>query len=118
MPKFDEDWSPILKAMRAGDFFVTSGEVLFRNFALEGSGPKRTVTAELEWTFPLEFVEVVWGDGEKTDRQVISATEHARSARIVSAFRSTRRGRSGSASRRGIQPATARSRSRCTCPDK
>jgi hypothetical protein len=75
LPKFDEDWSPILRAMRAGDFFVSSGEVLFRNMAIEGTGPRRTLTADLEWTFPLEFVELVWGDGENTDRQIIPATE-------------------------------------------
>jgi len=27
---------PILRSMRAGDFFVTSGEVLFRNYGVEG----------------------------------------------------------------------------------
>ena len=75
VPRFDEDWSPILRAMRAGDFFVSSGEVLFRNYAIEGTGPHRTFTAELEWTFPLEFVELVWGDGNMTNRQVIPATE-------------------------------------------
>ena len=31
--------------------------------------------ADVEWTFPLEFAEVVWGDGQKTDRQIISATD-------------------------------------------
>jgi hypothetical protein len=77
LPAFDEDWSPITKAVRAGDFFVTSGEVLLRRFALEGSGTKRTVVAEVEWTFPLEFVEAVWGDGQTTGRQVVSATERA-----------------------------------------
>ncbi|MEK7405460.1 MAG: hypothetical protein AAB225_10160 [Acidobacteriota bacterium] len=75
LPRFDEDWTPIIRALRAGDFFVTSGEVLIKRFAVEGAGSQRTVTAELEWTFPLEFVEVVWGDGQKTDRQVISATD-------------------------------------------
>jgi hypothetical protein len=75
LPRFTEDWTPILKAMRAGDFFVSSGEVLFRNLSLQGSGAKRTVLADVEWTFPLEFAEVVWGDGNKTDRQVISATD-------------------------------------------
>ena len=74
LPGFDETWSPIVKAMRAGDFFVTSGEVLFRSFDLEGSGGQRTIVAELEWTFPLEFVDVVWGDGQKTDRKIISVT--------------------------------------------
>jgi hypothetical protein len=77
VPKFDEDWSPILRAMRAGDFYVSSGEVLFRNWGLEGTGPRRTYSAEVEWTFPLEFVELVWGDGDKVQTQVISATEQA-----------------------------------------
>jgi hypothetical protein len=75
VPKFDEDWSPILRAMRAGDFFVTSGEVLFRKSGIEGTGPRRNFTADVEWTFPLEFAELVWGDGDKTERQIIPATE-------------------------------------------
>jgi hypothetical protein len=75
LPRYDEDWSPILKAMRAGEFFVTSGEVLLRNIAVQGSGSKRTMAVDAEWTFPLEFVEVVWGDGNTTNRQVIPATE-------------------------------------------
>ena len=29
----------------------------------------------MSWTFPLEFVEVVWGDGKKIDRQIIPATD-------------------------------------------
>ena len=29
----------------------------------------------MQWTFPLEFVEVVWGDGTNIDRQEISATD-------------------------------------------
>ena len=28
-------------------------------------------------TFPLEFVELVWGDGEAVDRKVVSATDEA-----------------------------------------
>ena len=31
--------------------------------------------ADVEWTFPLEFAEVVWGDGETTDRQIVPATD-------------------------------------------
>ena len=75
LPSFDEDWTPIVGAMRSGDFFVTSGEVLFKSLAIEGAGNQRTLVADLEWTFPLEFVEVVWGDGQKIDRQVITATD-------------------------------------------
>jgi hypothetical protein len=57
--------------MRGGDFFVTSGEVLFRGWSVEGTGAKRTYTAEVEWTFPLEFAELVWGDGMTTHRKVV-----------------------------------------------
>lgn len=76
LPAFDADWSPILAALRAGDFFVTTGEVLIRRSALEGAGEKRVLSAELEWTFPLEFVELVWGDGKQTQRQIIPATQY------------------------------------------
>ncbi len=69
-----DDMSPIIDALKRGDYFVTSGEVLISSYALVGSGARRTITAEVEWTFPLNFVEVVWGDGRKTDRQIIPAT--------------------------------------------
>jgi hypothetical protein len=69
------DWSPIIDSMKRGDYFVTSGEVLISSYAVRGAGEHRTVVADVEWTFPLEFVEIVWGDGQKTERQVIPATE-------------------------------------------
>jgi hypothetical protein len=72
-----DDMSSVINAMKRGDYFVTSGEVLISSYAVEGSGANRTVSAEVEWTFPLEFVEVVWGDGKKTDRQIIPATDLA-----------------------------------------
>jgi hypothetical protein len=75
VPGPDEDWSPILKVLRDGDYFMTTGEILISSYAVEGSGNNRTITADVEWTFPLEFVEVVWGDGKNIDRQVISTTD-------------------------------------------
>jgi hypothetical protein len=77
VPKFDDGWNSLLETMRAGDYFVTSGEVLLRNSGMEGSGAKRTYTAEAEWTFPPEFAELVWGDGDTVGRQVISLTDKA-----------------------------------------
>jgi hypothetical protein len=74
-PGPDDDYSPILKALHDGDFFVTTGEILIQNYRVAGTGRKRTVTADVEWTFPLNFVEVVWGDGKKVERQVIPATD-------------------------------------------
>jgi len=77
VPKFDDGWNSLLETMRAGDYFVTSGEVLLRNSGMEGSGAKRTYTAEAEWTFPPEFAELVWGDGDTVGRQVIILTDKA-----------------------------------------
>ncbi len=75
VPGPDEDWSPILRAIRSGDYFLTTGEILISRYSVEGTGNKRNITADVEWTFPLEFVEVVWGDGKVIDRQVISVTD-------------------------------------------
>jgi hypothetical protein len=75
VPRHDESWAPLVKAIRDGDYFVTTGEILFRDYRVEGSGPQRTVAAEIEWTFPLEFVEVVWGDGRTTGRQIVPAPD-------------------------------------------
>ena len=77
VPKFDEGWNSLLDAMREGDYFVTSGEVLLRNSGIEGTGAKRTYTAEVEWTFPPEFAELVWSDGNTVDRQVIGLSDKA-----------------------------------------
>jgi hypothetical protein len=74
-PAPDEDWSPVLNALRTGDFFVTTGEILIKSYNVEGAGSRRTIAADVEWTFPLSFVEVVWGDGKKIDRQIIPATD-------------------------------------------
>ena len=61
--------------MKKGDYFITSGEILIPSYSVQGTGNKRTISADIEWTFPLEFAEVVWGDGTKTDRQIISVTD-------------------------------------------
>jgi hypothetical protein len=75
VPGPDEDISPVLKALRDGNYFVTNGEILVKNYSVAGAGAKRTITADVEWTYPLAFMEVVWGDGKKVDRQIIPATD-------------------------------------------
>jgi hypothetical protein len=69
------EWGPIVDAMNAGNYFVTSGEVLISSYAVEGTGSRRTISADVEWTFPLEFVEVVWGDGQHTGRQIVPTAD-------------------------------------------
>lgn len=61
------DWTAVNRALGVGEFFVTTGEVLIRDFHVSGT----SVEAGVEWTFPLEFVEVVWGDGSRVDRRII-----------------------------------------------
>jgi len=70
-----DNFRPVVDAMRQGDFFATSGEVLIPEYSITGTGSHRTIHADVQWTFPLEFAEIVWGDGEKTDRQIIKLTD-------------------------------------------
>jgi hypothetical protein len=74
LPKFSEGWTSVLDSLRAGNFFVTSGEILLHDYSIQGSGGKRTFTADVDWTWPAEFVELVWGDGKTTGREIVSAT--------------------------------------------
>jgi hypothetical protein len=69
------DTSSIIKVLQRGDYFVSTGEVLIPSYSVQGTGNQRKIVADVEWTFPLDFVEVVWGDGQRTDRQIISTTE-------------------------------------------
>jgi hypothetical protein len=87
VPKFEEGWQPILDALREGRFFVSTGEVLIKEFTVGGKGSGETlsatpgerpeVRATLEWTFPLRFAELVSGDGLKVyhERIELSDTE-------------------------------------------
>jgi hypothetical protein len=80
-PRFGDDWSPVLDALRKGRFFVTTGEVLLKEFTAGGASSGETVTLPpggrvavkfaLDWTFPMRFAEVVSGDGEKVYRERI-----------------------------------------------
>src|SRR5882672_1733349 len=62
-----DDWSPVLRALRASDFFTTTGEVLIHSFEMKGG----RVFADLEWTFPLAQVELVTSDGRQSRRRTI-----------------------------------------------
>jgi len=68
-------YGPIVEVLRSGDYFVSSGEVVVPEHAVQGTGRQARMTAEVSWTFPLDFVEVVFGDGTTTGRVVVSASE-------------------------------------------
>ena len=79
VPRFENGWRSILDALRGGRFFVTTGEVLIREFTVNGreSGEraplpesgKSVVLLDLKWTFPLAYAEIVSGDGFGTKRR-------------------------------------------------
>jgi hypothetical protein len=86
LPRFGDGWQPVLDALSAGRFFATTGEVLIPRFSLGGkrSGESLargtnlsavTVEADLEWTFPLAFAEIISGDGGKVHRQRVELAD-------------------------------------------
>lgn len=83
-PRFGEGWRPLLDALRAGRFFASTGEVLIPGFSVGGKSSGETLArsaagsvleAEIEWTFPLAFAEVISGDGAKVFRQRIELSD-------------------------------------------
>jgi hypothetical protein len=85
LPRFADGWQPVLDGLRGGRFFVTTGEVLIPEFLVDGQsngsmvrlGPSGTaeVRAELRWTFPLKFVELISGDGSRVFRDRIDCSD-------------------------------------------
>ena len=65
------DYEPILNAIKAGDVFVSTGEVLIPVCEVHDG----IVKAELSWTFPMNFAEVVYSDGQIVNREIISMTD-------------------------------------------
>jgi hypothetical protein len=74
VPAYNESWAPVVEGIRAGNFFGTTGEILFHKWGIEASGAKSVYTATVEYTFPLDFAELVWSDGTKVDRKIIDLT--------------------------------------------
>lgn len=70
LPKFSEGWQPVLDAMETGKFFTSTGEVLLPSFSVsKRSGETATIDLDIDWTFPLNFVEIISGDGNKVYRE-------------------------------------------------
>ena len=85
IPRFEDGWAPVLKALRDGAFFLSTGEVLMPRFTIGGKQSGETLKlnesgsakleVELNWTFPMAFAEVVTGDGKEVYRQRINLAE-------------------------------------------
>ncbi len=85
MPDYNESWQPILDVIRKGKFFVSTGEVLLPAFTVNGKRAGETTTIPttgktaieltIDWTFPLNFAEIVSGDGQQVYRERITLND-------------------------------------------
>ena len=85
LPKFEDGWQPVLEAMQSGKFFSGTGEVLLPAFSVNGKGSgeilkveangKAEVKVTVDWTFPLNYVEIISGDGENVSREKIDLSD-------------------------------------------
>lgn len=74
LPNF-ENYGRLLEPLLAGEFFVSTGEVLLPSWDIGGTDEEIEVRADVRGTFPLLFAEVVWGDGSGTQRQIFDLSE-------------------------------------------
>lgn len=84
LPAFGQGWPTVLDALRRGRFFVSTGEILLPRFSVNGTtaggtlslGPSGEASMELEvrWTFPLQYIAIVSGDGTHTYRDSLQLT--------------------------------------------
>ncbi len=81
IPDYSDSWQPVLDAMSQGKFFVSTGEVLLPVFTVNGKGSGETtklspngktrILLSADWTFPLNFAEIISGDGKQVYRERI-----------------------------------------------
>lgn len=83
LPGYKDGWQSILDALSKGRFFSTTGEVLIPSFTINkmqagdlasGNLSKAVVSFSLKWTFPLQFAEIISGDGVNVYRHKIELT--------------------------------------------
>jgi hypothetical protein len=85
LPRYEEGWQSVLDALSGGRFFVTTGEVLIPRCTVGGKSSGENLKlaensqpeliADLRWTFPLAFAEIISGDGQQVYRQRIDLSD-------------------------------------------
>lgn len=87
IPAYRDGWQPVVDVLETGKFFTSTGEVLIPHFTVDNRGvgetvrpehpEKTTVTFDVHWTFPLQFAEIITGDGTNVFRHKIDL-QHTR----------------------------------------
>jgi hypothetical protein len=75
LPDFD-NYGRMLEAVSRGDYFISMGEVLLPEVEISKASPSAIrATARVQWTFPLAFGEIVWGNGKETFTRTFELTD-------------------------------------------
>jgi hypothetical protein len=75
LPDFDH-YGRMLDAVYRGDYFISMGQVLLPEVEISNASPSAIkATTRAQWTFPLAFGEIVWGDGKETFTRTIDLSE-------------------------------------------
>ena len=79
LPLFHDGWQSIIDTLQKGNFFSTTGEVLIPSFTVNNAEAGDTtgqgqadVFFNVNWTFPLQFAEIVSGDGSRVFRHKVN----------------------------------------------
>lgn len=85
LPKYEEGWQPIIDVLKSGNFIVSTGEIVLKSFDINGQecgstlkrtkGQQTVLNTEIDWTFPLSYMEVISGDGKQVYRKRIDLNE-------------------------------------------
>lgn len=103
IPAYNESWQPVLDAMSHGKFFVSTGEILLPVFTVDGknsgetakvrSNGKAQVVLSADWTFPLNFAEIISGDGKEVFRERINLNDTQAFGKKKFTFKTSLKGR-------------------------
>jgi hypothetical protein len=75
LPNFD-NYGRMLEAVSRGEFFISMGQVLLPEVEISKASPSAiTAKTRIQWTFPLAFGEIVWGNGKETFTRTFDLTE-------------------------------------------
>jgi hypothetical protein len=77
LPDFDH-YGRLLDAVQRGDYFISMGQILLPEVGIsKASSSVIKAKARMQWTFPLAFAEIFWGDGKDTFHRTFDLSETA-----------------------------------------
>jgi hypothetical protein len=77
LPDFDH-YGQLLEAVNRGRYFISMGQVLLPEVEIsKASSSVIKVKAQAQWTFPLAFGEIFWGDGNQTFHRTFDLSDTA-----------------------------------------